>query len=151
GCTLQMPRLRGVLSFAQMHDSAGAIYSSYRLSPDCRTVAVGGHSHSRLREKPDKSARIWGLARGQPVGFPLRHNDVVDGVAFRPDGKVLATVSEKESVRFWDTATGKPVGKPFPAGGAIDLQFSPDGKRLALGRRDGIMLWDLGTTREGEA
>jgi hypothetical protein len=84
------------------------------------------------------------------------------GLAFSPDGKLLATGHSNKNdlnflpgdVRLWDTRTGKLVATwpvPDEAGGVRALAFSPDGKTLAgpVGRTDGlsphwpVVLWDV--------
>lgn len=71
------------------------------------------------------------------------HKKPVQCMAFRPDGKLLASGAQ-DQIRLWDAATGKTVRVLSVAAGTrlIDLAFSPDGKTLvSLG--DGLLLWDV--------
>jgi WD40 repeat protein len=70
-----------------------------------------------------------------------------------PDGKhILASSRGKPDapLRMWDRQTGQEVPrfKEMPAGGAMALAISPDGKRVLAGGVDsGVYLWDLDSGR----
>ena len=84
------------------------------------------------------------LSTGKVIWKPTEPEAFGNVFAFRPDGKVLATGGEV--VRLYDAATGKKLAE-LEGGhrGAVSaLTFSADGKRLASGGHDGIvMVWDV--------
>jgi WD40 repeat protein len=75
------------------------------------------------------------------------HLSSIAGVAFRPDGKRLASACLDGTIKLWDVATGQEVrtltGHTF---GVKGVAFSPDGKWLASAGQDRtVRLWDATT------
>jgi WD40 repeat protein len=95
------------------------------------------------------SEAIWDVASKQVVHALHQGNYPV---AFSPDGTILAVAQPAQSVQLWDVASGQVVrtldNKIIEV--FHDIQFSPDGTRLAAGghRYDGtvlygvVVLWD---------
>ncbi|WP_165229604.1 serine/threonine-protein kinase [Aquisphaera insulae] len=107
---------------------------------------------------PTGEVRIWETGTGRLRVPPIPQINFVVALAFRPDGKVLATGDFSGLVRRWDTATGEEIGRPLPQGEIVlSLAYSPDGTKLAVGLsndhtgKPGIRLWDADAgTRIGE-
>ncbi len=72
------------------------------------------------------------------------------GLAFAPDGKVLAAAGFGEpSVRLLEVATGRELARlEGYRGSVLVLAFSPDGGRLATGGGDTtVVTWDVASYR----
>jgi serine/threonine protein kinase len=72
------------------------------------------------------------------------------GVAFSPDGKLLATAGMDGTVKLWSTATRRQL---LTLGGHTEavqaVAFSPDGRWLAsAGQDQSVKVWDAATGRE---
>ena len=76
------------------------------------------------------------------------HADDINGIAFSPDGKHVATAGGDDTIRIWQTTAGQ-FGIPLHGhdGPVVMAVFSRDGKTLLSGgtRDKSVRLWDLTT------
>ena len=93
----------------------------------------------------DSTIRRWDVATRQALGAPLGgYRHPVWGVAFSPDGKLLAAASS-DTVDIWDLATRQRIGEPLKGHGELvaAIAYSPDGQTLAAANALSITLWDV--------
>jgi WD40 repeat protein len=90
--------------------------------------------------------RLWAIENGEAIGGPpLRHAADVNGIAFSPDGQVLASVGSDDVMKLWDVSRRAPLGEPLPVRGGFPwgVAFSPDGSTVVSGHYDEtIRFWD---------
>ncbi|AFY46334.1 WD40 repeat-containing protein [Nostoc sp. PCC 7524] len=75
------------------------------------------------------------------------HSGEVISVAYSPDGKYLASVSDDNTIKIWESSTGKAVQTLQGHSSAVySVAYSPDGKYLASASDDNtIKIWESST------
>jgi WD40 repeat protein len=120
---------------------------SVAFSPD-GTLVAGGQ---------DGGIYLWETSTGATVAVLNTQMDILNGysvydVAFSPDGTMLASAlygysaAPPGALVLWDVATGEIITSVDHTDGVRSVAFSPDGKQLAIGTEDNlVILWDVAT------
>ncbi|KAG2335537.1 WD40 repeat-like protein, partial [Suillus weaverae] len=124
------------------HD--GAVWG-VAASPDGRWIVSGGENGSIL---------VWEVATNKrdlkrvPMSFEGCKGGI-HGVVFALDSETFASASWGETVCIWKRETGKLVLGPLKVGSrANTVSYSPDGKKLAAGTYEHIIVWSTADGKE---
>ncbi|MDP6546404.1 MAG: WD40 repeat domain-containing protein [Phycisphaerae bacterium] len=106
-------------------------------APDGKSLVSGGW---------DGRIKFWNVVTGEERFALEKYTFGVHTLAISPDGKRLASGSEK-IIKIWDIAARKELLKIWAhTSTVLSLAFSPDGKTLASGSFDhSVKLWDVAT------
>lgn len=116
-------------------------------SPDGAMLVVGGGIS-------DNKVYLWDASNGRLLRILQGHGGMITGVAWSPDGTILASCSIDRMIRLWDAKNGRILQEFKKPPDQIEcLAWSPDGRQLCSGGWDisgtkSIRLWESGTGRE---
>ena len=124
-------------------DAPGVLTGEAAFAADGRMVAAASDGSILLWPPGGGAPRLLGRVPGPRVL-----------AAIARDGSQVAAISDVNSaVQLWDTASGAVRALPGGSGGAREVVFSADGRRLATASIDRVVrVWDLpaGTRRDLE-
>ena len=138
-------------------DSTARLWDVTTTGSSAVTIEFGSGANQAVFEPSGKygsqpraatgSVRVWDASTGKPESPVMSHRRGVLRVAFRGDGRLLATGSFDGTARIWDANTGLAITPPLVhKDTVICVAFSPDGSRLATSSADGTArIWDVAT------
>jgi WD40 repeat protein len=95
-----------------------------------------------------KGAVLFDIATRKERGRIEGHAGELTGVAFSPDGKLIATADSTGLIRTWEAETLHALSKPIGHRSAVTAaELSPDGKRVLTWAwpDETVFIWDLAT------
>ncbi|MEL7359730.1 MAG: NACHT domain-containing protein, partial [Cyanobacteria bacterium J06560_6] len=110
--------------------------TSIGFSPDSNHLVIGDGDGDIIQ--------IWNVVTGQVVSFCIGHENLVQSVAYSPDGLRVASASDDETVKIWNPATGECThtmkGHKSWVGSVV---YSPNGQQVASASGDGtVKIWN---------
>lgn len=114
-----------------------SIVWSVAFAPDGRRLATGGN---------DQAVRVWTADTLAELDVFRGHGSEVWVVQWTPDGQRLISAGKDSTIRIWNAS---PKAPPLELTGVTQPPvFSPDGKRIAVRRRNaGVSVWDVAASR----
>jgi WD40 repeat protein len=113
-------------------------------------ISVSADDRLLVTASDDKTVRVWSIPEGKPVhtlrppGGRLKSGKIWS-VAVSPDGRFISAGGENEAgvIFIFDAYTGVMLRTlDMHTDLVADMHFSQDSKRLAVGGRFGIRIWD---------
>ncbi|KAG0474278.1 hypothetical protein HPP92_013964 [Vanilla planifolia] len=140
----------GKRSYTLFQGHSGPVYSS-SFSPTGDFL---------LSSSSDSTIRLWSTKLNSNLVCYKGHNYPVWDVQFGPFGHYFVSASHDRTARIWSMDRIQPLrimaghlsdvdlASSFPKSMVMSLAMSPDGRYMASGDEDGmIMMWDLSTGR----
>jgi WD40 repeat protein len=123
---------------------------STALSPDGKVLATWGRylprpPNAANDRSPSRTIQLWDIATGKELRrIEIDRATMIGPAAFAPDGKMLAVASSQSTIYLFDPVSGKELRQLAGRNSNLAmLRFSPDGRLLVGGDRDGVQAWDL--------
>jgi WD40 repeat protein len=131
----------------ETHAADGEKVKGLAISPDGSLLAYGANKLvDPLTSKTRGTVRLYDLKRHRDLP-PMAgvHDGEIHGIAFSPDGKLIASGGDDRLVRLWDVQSRRQVGQLAGHTDAVfAVAFSPDGHTIASGGLDRTLrVWDV--------
>ena len=129
---VQVARAPGgtVLNRLNRLEGGGDIWSS-AISPTCDRVAAGDEQRVHVWDR-SSGKRVW----SEHIGLAAHR-----GLAFSPDGAILAAGCSAPALVLFEPNTGKEIRR-LEQNGCPDCAFTKDGKRLVAVCQYEVLIWD---------
>ena len=130
--------LTGFAQEPTLLEHGGAVRTVAFSPVDSQLVASAGENNT---------IKLWNLRNG--TARTLKgHTDVINSIAFSPNGRLLASVSHDRTIKLWTVHNQNNIATLRQGTQFVTVAFSPDGKLLATGGWRHVILWDVGPRKE---
>lgn len=141
---LSIHQLSGAQQFYTMpfkNQKLGFGANDIEWSPNGKLIAAGKPNGQVQAYRTDDRSRVFDIKIQ-----PREANSVVqiNAISFSPDSQLLAAAGQDEVVHIWSTSdwSEKSIIEDS-ATPILDIDFSPDGKFLAIAEAGGLHVWDM--------
>ena len=105
-------------------------------------VAFGPDGQTVAGEIEQGGIKTWDARTGEVKQTMAADAETGSAAAISVDGSTVAELSGEQEVRVWNVASGTHTVVPFTQSGATPVSLSGDGKILAIGASNGIVIVD---------
>jgi WD40 repeat protein len=122
-----------------------AAVTALAFAPEGRCLAVAGGTSGAAGQVRLYTIAPGGQPKPKPCHVLLGHADIVQDLAFSPDGTLLATCGYDRLVKLWEVSSGKEVHTFKEHSDSVyGVAFSPNGRHLASVSADrAVKIWDV--------
>ncbi|KAJ2719525.1 U3 small nucleolar RNA-associated protein [Coemansia sp. Benny D115] len=122
-----------------------ALYTFQAHEKDINSICVAPNDQIFATGSQDKTAKIWDVATGNPVGTLQGHKRGVWNVAFSPVDRVVATTSADRTIKLWSLSDfGCLKTLEGHTNSVLCVEFLTRGTQLMTTGSDGLIkLWNI--------